>query len=329
MKKYLSFAASTALSLGLSAACAKEAKAPNGAQGSKMLDAQGAPAANAVIDRFSDSAGHLQKRSAQPALPAADAPVDFDQAPFITQGFGPDGDYVSYYNFDVQSTTPAPIYVLFKAGANAPVEGQHNIVDAIPGDSGYSDFWNVKKVTVADDYVADSITSLEELRQAGFVVEDTQVVVNCPIVPAGSTATKRFAQNADTGLHQGWYKGSVVNYFNFSEKDLSLTAAGGVPVSPIFVTFNKNPDPNDATSGPASGFKVDAVTGRTHNVTATTPAHGGYSPLWSVSVYDNQSFATVHDFASVISASELARGVANVNCPIVEKSSAPAAGLAK
>ena len=34
-------------------------------------------------------------------LPAANAPVNFDQGPFITKGFTPTGQSVEYYNFDV------------------------------------------------------------------------------------------------------------------------------------------------------------------------------------------------------------------------------------
>ena len=41
-----------------------------------------------------------------------DEPVDFDTGPFITQGLSPStGKPVRYYNFDVQGTTPAPVYV--------------------------------------------------------------------------------------------------------------------------------------------------------------------------------------------------------------------------
>ena len=49
---------------------------------------------------------------------------------------------LTYTNFDVQSTTPAPIYVLFRKGESAPVAGQPNIVDVIPGDPGHNDFWH-------------------------------------------------------------------------------------------------------------------------------------------------------------------------------------------
>src|SRR5262245_46383699 len=65
----------------------------------------------AFIDRFSSTAGHLQVRTATNGLPAANAPVNFDQGPFITQGLSPSGAVVQYYNFDVQPVMPAPIYV--------------------------------------------------------------------------------------------------------------------------------------------------------------------------------------------------------------------------
>jgi hypothetical protein len=271
-----------------------------------------------AIDRFSEQAGHLFKRSANPHLPAANEPIAFDQGPFITHGIGPDGSAVAYYNFDVQPSAPAPIYVLFREGENKPLAGQLNVVDVIPGDPGYNDFWNVVKVTVPADYKANEATSLAELERQQFKMEKTSILVNCPIVPAGSTARLRYNGNADTGLHPAWYKGKRTQYFNFSEKALSLDSQGMVPDSPIFVTFNKNPAPNDPGSGPASGFVTDRD-GSTHNVVATLPEDAGYSPLWDVSVYDNTAFGSVHDLESATKAPLLAEGVALVNCPIVEK----------
>ena len=66
---------------------------------------------------------------------------------------------------------------------------------------------------------------------------ETRVLVNCPIVPAGSTAAHRL-KGSDTGLHMGWYRNKVVFYFNFSEAPLMVAGTGEVPVSPIYVTFN-------------------------------------------------------------------------------------------
>src|SRR6478609_1497684 len=93
------------------------------------------------VDRFSATAGHLQVRTATNGLPGPNAPVNFDQGPFITKGLGTQGQHVEYYNFDLQPTMPAPIYVLFREGESTSVSGQLNIIDVLPGEMGYNDFW--------------------------------------------------------------------------------------------------------------------------------------------------------------------------------------------
>jgi len=265
------------------------------------------------IDRFSATAGTLQVRDANNGLPEANVAVNFDQGPFITKGIGPTGQLVEYYNFDVQSTTPAPIYVLFKAGETTPVSGQLNIIDVIPGDATYNDFWQVVKVTVPSSYVANTIASYQGLLAAGYAMEPTTTLVNCPVVPEGSTAVKRVG-NGSAGLFKGWYQNKVVFYFTFEEKML-MTASNLVPLSPIFVTFNINP--NLAGGGPASGFMTEVNSTQTHNVIATIPVDAAYSPLWYVNVYDNTDFSSVSNLTSANSATILATGVATVNCPVV------------
>lgn len=263
------------------------------------------------VDRFSADAGMLMVRDGSNGLPAANEPVNFDQAPFITKGLAPDGKVVEYYNFDVQPTTPAPIYVLFKEGESKPVDGQLNIIDVIPGDAGYNDFWQVVKVNVPADYVANTVASYADVVSNGYTTETTDMLVNCPVVPKGSTASKNLNGNGNT-LTMGWYKDKVVYYFSFEEKALSGTS---VPLSPIYVTFNINPDMTGG--GPASGFVTEMSSDQTHNVVATIPADAGYSPLWSVNVYDNADFANVMNLSDAQMANILATGVATVNCPVV------------
>lgn len=267
------------------------------------------------VDRFSATAGMLMVRTASNGLPGANQSVNFDQEPFITRGLTPDGKTVDYYNFDVQPTTPAPLWVFFKANGTM-VQNQLNIINVIPGDAGYNDFWQVFKVTVPDDYVANTVTSYDELAAKGYKIEKTNMVVNCPVVPAGSTATKRLG-NKSAALARGWYKGKIAPYFTFEEKDLLANAAGAVPVSFIYVTFNVNP--GQTGGGPGSGFMAEAGTSpaQTHNVIATIPADAAYSPLWSVSVYDNADFSKVSNLSSATASNILASGVANVNCPVV------------
>lgn len=267
--------------------------------------------AKASIDRFSTAAGHLQVRTASNHLPGPNQPVNFDEGPFITHGFGPHGEHVAYYNFDVQPLTPAPWYVLIRQGESAPIKDQYPIIDALPGDSGYNDFHVVINVTVPASYKANSVTSAAAIRAAGYAMAKTTMIVNTPIVPEGSTARLRLG-GASAALGTGWFDGKTVRFFTFTERPLTGAI---VPVSPIFVTFNKNPGTDGG--GPGSGFKTEPGSLQAHNVVATLPSDAGYSPLWQVSVYDNTAFDMVHDLMSVQQAKILAANVATVNCPIV------------
>jgi hypothetical protein len=307
MNKTFSHLSVAAVILLVFTACKKDSHNTNVAK-----DPDSAPAA--FIDRFSSSAGHLQVRSSTNGLPAANAAVNFDEGPFITTGFTPDGKVVQYYNFDIQPTTPAPIYT-FILSDSSPVKGQNNIVDVIPGDVSYNDFWQVYEVTVPAGYVANSVTSYQEIVAKGYPVTKTNMLVNCPVVPKGSTATKRYDQSSDPGLTVGWYKDSVVYYFNFFEKMLTVTANGQVPVVPIYVCFNVNP--NQTNGGPASGFETEPGNMQTHNVISAIPSDAGYSPLWAVAVYDNSAFNSVKDWSSAMAAPLLVPDAGNVNCPVV------------
>ena len=116
--------------------------------GSSLVSAQVDPdtAAKASVDRFSADAGNLFVRDGSKGLPGPNEPIDFDQGPFITKGLGPNGELISYYNFDVMSLEPAPIYVLFRDGESAPVEGQLNIVDVFVNCDQNSLLYTVKPV---------------------------------------------------------------------------------------------------------------------------------------------------------------------------------------
>jgi len=268
----------------------------------------------AAVDRFSEKAAHLQLRTPDNGLPGPNEPVDFDTGPFVTQGLAPaSGKPVRYYNFDVQATAAAPVYVLYREGEDAPVEGQLDIIDTLPGETGYNDFRQVWKVTVPKDYVANAIVDAATLMDAGTKMEQTDMVRNMPVVPDKSTARMRLnGESAD--LQRAWYQGQVAKFFSFAEAPLK-GAGGSVPLSPIYVTFNVNPDrPN---GGPPSGFRAEEGSKQTHNVPATLPGDPGYSPLWLVSIYDNAAFPGVKDLSTAAQAKVLAAGAATVNCPIV------------
>lgn len=275
-------------------------------------------AEKAIIDRFSATAGHLMVRTTTNGLPASNASVNFDNAPFITTGLGRTGAVVKYYNFDVQPTIPDDIFVFFKNGATTPLAGQNNIIPTIPGDVGYNDFWVVNKVTVPDNYVPNSLTSEAEVLASGFTVTKTNTIVNCPVVPFGSTAAKSKIVGTASALTLGWYKGKAVAYFNFDEAGITATASGMVPTDDIYVMFNIDPSGSNPASGPASGFKTEAVnTMQTHNVLGSLPGDADYSPLWKVSFLSNSHFTMISNLAAAEAAMPMPAG-ANVNCPVVK-----------
>src|SRR5258708_39945257 len=97
------------------------------------------------------------------------------------------------------------------------------------GGGGYKGFWEVYKVTVPADYVANTVTSYQEIVAKGYPIAKMTDLVNCPVVPKGSTASKRYTGSGDAGLTQGWYKDQESNYFNFLKKTRSVNSTGQFP----------------------------------------------------------------------------------------------------
>jgi hypothetical protein len=282
--------------------------------GEMPVDPDTAPVAS--VDRFSDSFGHLFKRSApifdpanvQPKLPAPNAPIDFD-AMFTVRGVGPQGERVAYYSLDILPRTPSTGYVLLRAGA--PVTGQLEIIDGLPGDPGYNDFVRVTEISVDDDYVANTLTSADEVRAAiaagEVTAKPTTRIANWAVVPNGSKAALKFRGKTVTG-NRAWVRGQVANFLRF-EEDLAARSDGSVPVAEIIVMFDNNMDPS-------AGFAVDAdgITRNAINRVATDP---GYSSLWNHSVGNKANFASIVDFQTAFDNIMAPNVGVDVNCPEV------------
>lgn len=303
-----STASTLAAALALTAgACSDDGGGPTG-----PLDPDTAPVL--AVDRFSDAAGTLHRRSADPTLPGPDEPIDLDRAPFRVDALGPGGEPITWYDLDVRPRALVPVYRLHRAGEATPVAGQLNIFDYAPGDHGYNDLWRVIDVEVPATYVANEVTSTAELNRRGYPLAPTTQIVNCPMVPAGSTASLRVG-TAGPMLRRGWYHDQVVHYVTFEEAPL-VAGMAGAPTSPVHVTYAINP--GQAGGGPPSGFRTEPGTGRTHNVVATLPGDAGYAPLRAVRVYDNAAFDTVHDLATAEAAAPIATDALLVNLPVVD-----------
>lgn len=176
---------------------------------------------------------------------------------------------VRYYDFG--ANTPlnngvvgtAPIYA-FIYGMNADgtpefVPGQHNIVDVVPGDAGYSDLWQVMLVTVPRSYEADSIRSVTELSAAGHDITGTDIFVNCPIVPENTEL------EGGESLTQGWHDGEAVFYPDFGPNPPEA--------APIWAFITGM----DAQGAP------QFVEGQ-KNIIDVVPGDEGYSAFWQVNL---------------------------------------------
>ena len=253
----------------------------------------------------------LLRRSADKRLPGPNEPIDFDTQPFNTLGFTPAGEPVLYYHLDVRTTMPAPVYILYHEGEDEPVQGQLKIIDTLPGEKGYNDFRQVWKVWVPKDYVANTITDSALLQQAGYKMEKTDKLLNMPVVPDKSQATKRL-NGGDPGLHRAWYRGEVAKFFIFDEAPLSV-AGDEVPVSPIYDGFTINP----GQPGGGVEFCTEPNSMQTHNVVATVPGDEAYSPLWLRVVYDSAACPSVHNLETAQQAKVIPAEVLFINCPYV------------
>jgi hypothetical protein len=175
------------------------------------------------------------------------------------------------------------------------VEGQHNIVDVIPGDAGYSDLWEVNLVTVPEDYEPDSLKSREDVEASGYKTMVPGLLVNCPIVPEGTTL------EGGEELVQGWYKGEPVFYPDFGENPATT-----LPIW-VFITGM------DADGNP------QFVEGQ-NNVIDAVPGDAGYSAFWQVNLvtvgegYEANTIKSAAD--ALASGFEITETDMVVNCPV-------------
>ena len=96
------------------------------------------------------------------------------------------GREVHYFDFGPNPAFTVPIFAFITGiGADGTpqfVAGQHNIIDVLPGQPGYSAFWDVNLVKVPAGYKANSITSADAVKKSGYEIVHPGIVVNCPVI---------------------------------------------------------------------------------------------------------------------------------------------------
>jgi hypothetical protein len=220
------------------------------------------------VDRFSDPAGTLLRRSQDPSLPKANEAFALDDPRFALAVVGPGGATARCYNLDVRPAKPNRYYVFYDRIGNYRL-AQFPVIAKAPGDPGYSDLWDIWKVITPDSFkeknwIRDAAT-VEKLladKASGYTAASTGIYLNAPVVPEGTTAgNKAEGREGRATRLFAWYEGMRAPFLYF-EGSLRLAADGTIPVSTLKLTSAKRSWPSDA---PVSA--------------SSWPKGEGYSPL--------------------------------------------------
>jgi len=223
------------------------------------------------VDRFSDTAGTLLRRSLDPGLPKPNEPFSLDDSGFTLAVTGPGGVASRCYNLDVRPSKPNRYYVFYDRIGNYRL-AQFPVIEKAPGDPGYSDLWDIWKVITPDafketNWIRDAATVERLLADpnGGFTSASTGIYLNAPIVPEGTTAGSKAEGRAGrvTRLY-AWYRGQRAPFLYF-EGSLHLDGNVGIPVAALKL------DAKRAKWPPAAPLQA-----------STWPKGVGYSPLAKV-----------------------------------------------
>lgn len=165
----------------------------------------------------------------------------------------------------------------------------------------YSDLREIVDVTVPDDYVPNSLTSVEALVDAGLLDEAnlnrTGIIRNIPLVRAGSQL-----QGRDHTLISLWEGDKEVHAFDFG-----VTPAQTAPIYKLITGIDEFGDPIFLGG-------IDAVVEQMHN-------DEGYSDFWQVyfvMVPEDTPRDSVRSFQQIVDAGyPIAATSLVVNCPAI------------
>ncbi|CAN5248834.1 hypothetical protein BH11MYX1_BH11MYX1_31110 [soil metagenome] len=137
------------------------------------------------------------------------------------------GTLVHVWNVGTAPNLAAPLFMLVKKDGNGTlVRVPHpTVIEAIPGDPGYSPFWAVFEVEITTAYNGELLTSFAAIQEAlakGLIAPPIAqtYAVNCPI--AGPDVRLDVGNGATVGPNaQFYYRGSRVPYFDFGRMPLA------------------------------------------------------------------------------------------------------------
>lgn len=189
------------------------------------------------------------------------------------------GRSVRYWDLGVARGTALPAYMLARCDEEGkPLEDgvidHPMLIDAIPGDADYTQFWGVYFACVTPMYRGERVTSLQALSDAyemGLLIEPSEPLAwkHCPIVTDGVEL-----DGAPEGL--GWsrtayYRGFGVTYIDFGAQG-NVVASMGKTVSTgnVFELVRQG------------STKVERVVFATAAFNADGTRSDKYTPVWTI-----------------------------------------------
>ncbi len=143
------------------------------------------------------------------------------------------GQEVDYFDFGPNPNSTAPIYAFItgfdSSGMPQFVDGQHNIIDVLPGLDGYSAFWDVTLVMVPDGYQANSITTRQQVLDSGYDMINPGLTVNCPVIRTDDAVTGNTGPVVVVGMpHTGAPAGDNLAIWTALAAGLAVVAGLGL-----------------------------------------------------------------------------------------------------
>lgn len=194
------------------------------------------------------------------------------------------GRTVHYWDFGPAPAAAIPVWVvgtLLDDGSFEPV-GHPPVFDAIPGDPGYSPFWQMVMVPVTEAYDGELLPSFAAVVQAveaGLVRTPVSTLryINCPVVHRDVRLDMGAGQEPlepSTGL----YRGKQTAYFDLGPPLLPAEALDGYPVATAYRLRREGgeplSEPRRRVDMTGDGDRVD-----TNDIFEVAPGDEGYTPL--------------------------------------------------
>lgn len=193
-----------------------------------------------------------------------------------------DGHAVRFWDFGPAPAVAIPIFVLAEeidADGFTPLD-HPTIIDSIPGDPGYSPFWQVFLVPITDTWGGELVPSfgaLQEARDAGLLGEPVRLdaYVNCPAV---HRETKLETDDGYLEPVRFFYRGWRASYFAIGGMGALPESSNAVSAAAVYHLRREGGEPLDEV---VRGVDMtgDGDLDDTNQVFAAREGDADYTPL--------------------------------------------------